>query len=354
MSLQVIKQPVVNINGQLSKWNSVHQSIEFQLQRSDLSIISKTKVSGYVRLKTSSNIPSTVQVNDRIIYVVNNVKRNAKITQIIQPNILVTDSTISGNAYSGSVILLDSYKNYFVETEIFGVDISNNYISLGISRNVSDANGVIKVNVQEWLRTQAEYENKFAYNVINKMLRGEGTRFNIRYRENFNGNTYGFSAMSSTNLFYWTNSAKQIQEAYSQNMGDYVPTIDEDRTDKAKFQSVFKKPTYFPGYPFSLNFIYSDNLTNYSVSRIEKTYDINRTEIAETTDALNMSQRQNANRLMLKQGYTSNIKTVDVWLESGLLNSNDAFNNHGIFGVGVFNPFKPIERINYDLEKLVK
>jgi hypothetical protein len=99
-------------------------------------------------------------------------------------------------------------------------------------------------------------------------------------------------------------------------MGSFVPTYDNSRTDKAKFQSVFKRPTYFVNYPFSLNFIYSDNMLNYQVTRKEQTKDINGNIIATTTDNLNMASRLFANRLMLKQGYTSNIKTVDIWLES--------------------------------------
>jgi hypothetical protein len=99
-------------------------------------------------------------------------------------------------------------------------------------------------------------------------------------------------------------------------MGSFVPTFDNTRTDKAKFQSVFNKPTYFVGYPFSLNFIYSDNMLNYQVIRKETTKDINGTTIATTSDNLNMNNRLYANRLMLKQGYTSNVKTIDIWLEA--------------------------------------
>lgn len=345
MSLQVIKQPLVNINGHLSKWNSVHQSIEFQLQRNDFGLTYRQKVSGYVRLKINGSIPSSVQVGHTLSFKTLNVVKTAKITQLIQPNIIVTDSTVSGTVYGGSVNFTESYKNYFVETEIFGVDASNTYVSLGISRNTPTPEGIVKVSIQEWLRTQTEFENEFTYNAINKLIRSEGTRFNIRYRENYNGNTYAYSTLSSLNLFYWINSAKQIQEVYGSNMGAYVPTMDNARTDKAKFQSVFKRPTYFPGYPFSMNFIYSDNLTTYQIVRKEKTYNVNGTLIAETSDNLLMSQRQNANRLMLKEGYTSNVHSIDLWLESGALNPNDAFNNNGIFTPAVFNPFKPLESI---------
>lgn len=347
MSLHTVKQPLVQLNSSihLSKWNSLHHPIEFILQRKDFGLMMKSKISGYVRLKINGTLPSSLAVGQNVSFVVGTIKTTAKVTQLIQPNIIVTDSTQAGTYHSGYVNLVDAYKNYFVETEIFGVNESNVYVSLGISRNTPTTDGVIKISIQEWLRTQARYENEFLYNALNKAQRGEGTRFDIRYRECYNGNTYAFSSLNTLNLFYWTNSAKQIQEQYGFNMGDFVPSLDVDRTKKAKFQSVFKKPTYFKGYPFSLNFIYSDNLLNYNINKIEKTYNINRIEVASTSDVLNMAQRQNSNRLMLKQGYTSNIKTVDVWLESGAINNNDSFNSGGIFWTGVFNHFKPLSPV---------
>jgi hypothetical protein len=59
-------------------------------------------------------------------------------------------------------------------------------------------------------------------------------------------------------------------------------------------------------------------MLNYQVTRKEQTKDLNGNIIATTTDNLNMASRLYANRLMLKQGYTSNIKTLDIWLESNV------------------------------------
>jgi hypothetical protein len=349
MSLDVVKQPIININGQSSKWNSVHQPVIFELQRRDFNLVYQQKVSGYVRLKIMGTIPSVVKVGHRLKFRTLGKVNEAKITQIIQPNVIVTDSTINGTVYTGDVIFSESYKNYYVEVEVFGVDKSDNYISLGTSRNTSGKDEIAKISIQEWLRTLTTFENEFAYNALNKAMKNEGGKFNIRYREVYNGVATAYSSLSTLNVFYWTNSVKQLQEKHGQNMADFVPMVGNVRDEGAKFQSVFKRPTYFVGYPFSLNFIYSDNLLNYQLIKKEKTKNVNGSQIAVTSDNLSMAQRVAVNRLMLKGSYTSNVKTVDVWLEYGDVNTDSALGTGVIFTESVFNPFTPLDAVRVPL-----
>lgn len=345
MSLQVIKQPLVNINGHLSKWNSVHQPIEFELERRDASSVYVKRINGYINIKLSSNVPNSVKVGHLITFVTKTKPRTVKITKINYPNVIITDSTEAVNFTVVPIIFAESYRNYFVETEIYGVDSYDTYVKIGTCRNTASPNGIVRLSIQEWLKTQAKFENDFQYNKINKAVFGEGGRFNIRYRENYNGVAGNYTELSTLNLFYWTNSVKQIQESYGQNMGDYVPTRDDTRVNKAKFQSVFKEPTYFEGYPFSMNFIYSDNLLNYQITRKERTYNVNNVLISETTDNVLMSQKQKANRLMLKQGYTSNIHKIELWLESGDVTVKESMSENAIFETGVFSITKPLDTI---------
>ena len=101
-------------------------------------------------------------------------------------------------------------------------------------------------------------------------------------------------------------------------MGDYVPTLDDTRANKAKFVTDFVKPTYFVGFPFSLSFIYSDNLLNKQISRKQDSFDINGVQIGTTDSAdLDYAQRFFINRLMINESLTSQVKEIDVWLESG-------------------------------------
>lgn len=344
MSVSVIEYPQKFVNGHLSKWQAAHQPITFKIQRQDQSVyLRMLHADGFVRLKMNGVCPSTVSIGQSIMYSDGVTKRNWTITNIITTSSsgywIHTTGTITGAVYGGFVNFTDAYKNYFVETRILAVNQSIQYAEIGTSKNKVDLNGIANVNIQEWVRSKCEFQNEFNYDSINYAVIGEGGKYSIQFREIYNGVSLPYVNLGPLN--YWTNSAKQIQEIYGANMGEYVPTLDNSRTELAKFQSVFERPTFFVGWPFSLNFIWSDNMLNIAVTREEETFNVNGTTVAATSDALNPSHRFAANRLMLKDNYTSNVKTLDVWLNStgvGIPYSPIDYNNNYSDGT-IFQPF---------------
>lgn len=346
MSLTIVKAPTKSVNGHLSKWSAVHHGIEFEIQRKDatvtMKLLSGVGPSAAVKIKISGSIPSSVAVGQTIYYCGPIQKYFCQITAI-SGNWITTNLTAPGSYSGGFVNFVDAYKNYYIDTKIFGVNDSGQYIEIGTSRNKPNPTGLIKVNVHKWLKTVAVYRNEFLYNAINKAIIGEGSKFSIRYRENFNGLSTSFSGYSAVS--YWSNSAKQIQDIFGSNMGEFVPTLDDTRAKRAKFLSVFEKPTYFVGFPFSLSFIYSDNLLNLQVKRMESTKDLNGTQIALTNTNLNATQRFSVNRLMLKEDYISAVKTLEVWLETGDAIIVSPLDN-GVYSDGtIFNPFLPVDHV---------
>lgn len=355
MSLSIVKKPERLINGHLSKWNAVHQPIEFKVQRKDQAVEMKYKFTtpgSTVRIKVVGSLPLGVEIGQRVYYSSPSQSYVLNITDIVG-NILITDGLVSGTVYGGFVNFLDAYTNYFIETEILYRNTSNVYESIGTSRSKIDSQGIASININEWLKTKAVFEDDFLYNVINKAINGEGGAFTARFRENYNGQTLDFSPVDG--IGYWTNSAKQVLEIFGTNMAVYVPTYDDTREERAKFLSVFEKPTYFPGYPFSLCFVYSDNLLNYQITREESTKDLNGSEIDSTSDDLNATQRFFVNRLMLKQGYTSDVKQLEVWLETGSIITESAIEEPGVGAYSdgsIFEATRPRE-ILYTSEDLV-
>ena len=313
--ISIKKNPSILINGQKSNWFPVHQPITFEIQRIDANVLQKYNVGGVeIHFKLNITIPSTVKAGQKVYYVQGIISKVLTIKSI-STNHLKFDYNLSLlSGIYGYFIFIDAYTHY-IETKVSYIN-GYTYEAIGSVKNKTDNFGVAKVSVQELLSTKTINQNNFLYDAINKFQIGEGSKFNIQIREVINGVAGNYTSLNDANVLYYTNSANQIQDKYGYNMGSFVPTFDNTRTDKAKFQSVFKRPTYFVGYPFSLNFIYSDNMLNYQVIRKETTKDINGTTIATTSDNLNMNNRLYANRLMLKQGYTSNVKTIDIWLES--------------------------------------
>jgi len=317
MSISIKKNPSILINGHKSNWFPAHQPITFEIQRIDATVLSLVNSNNILIYFKLNSLPSSVKIGHKFLYV-KGTKQKTLTVKNISGNTITIDHAfdILGGA-NGFVIFTESYIGHYVETKVSFINGSV-YEEIGSIKSKTDLFGVAKVSVQDLLSTKCINQNNFLYNAINSHQFGEGSKFNIQIREVVNGITGNYTALTDANVLYYTNSSNQIQDKYGYNMGSFVPTYDNTRTDKAKFQSIFKKPTYFPGYPFSLNFIYSDNMLNYQVVRKETTKDLNGVIIANTSDNLNMNSRLYANRLMLKQGYTSNVKTIDIWLETDL------------------------------------
>lgn len=322
MSIYVVNRPIQLVNGHQSKWSPAHQPISFDVQRRDSYIKNAYPIStpglGIVTLRIVCDWDLDflkVKVGDKIqIFSPKSV--TLTITSILSKTTFDVQRMVNGVNVNIDInkpfIFLNA--NFYIEMRVFNVNESLSYTEIGVIRSKTNIEGNAKMSVQELLATKTINQNNFQYNSLNKSQLGEGSRFNIQIREVYNNTPGKYQLLSNLNVLYYTNSANQIQDDYGYNMGSFVPTYDATRTDKAKFQSVFKRPTYFVGYPFSLNFIYSDNMKNYQVYKMEETKDLNGNVITTIAQNLNIAHREAGNRLMLDQNYTSNVKYVDIYL----------------------------------------
>lgn len=341
MSISVIETPNTDVNGHVSKWQAVHEPIEYTLERQDQQVQTKYKPGlSTVRVQVVGSIPVEVEIGQRILWVSGTNSEVFTITGF-SGSIIITDGLTPGTVVGGHVVYLDGYNDYFVETEIMVVT-PNGYSSLGTMRNKTDLNGKAKINVASYLKTICIYQNNFDYDVLNKSVEFESGQYNIRFREIYNGIEQPLSNPFGA-IQYFTNSSKQILEIYGANMGDYVPTLDATRTDKAKFLSVFDKPTRFKNMPFSLSFIYSDNLLNEEIQSNQTGLDLNEGTIGNDTEVLNHLERQAVNRLMLIDVLTDSTKTIELYLETtGNTIITPPLDDGNVFVVGFASPFTPV------------
>lgn len=329
--IEVTNKPEALVNGHLSKWSALHQPVVIEVQRKDGVVSSIFPISGFTRIQLSTAVPTTVQAGQTIYYRNGVTEWTAKITLIAGVYIYtnrLSSSTLSG----GFVNFIDAYENYYLETEILS---SNLNTSLGYSRNRVDSKGIAKIGVQEWLKQIAVYQNNFKYNEVNKAMVGESGKFRIRSRENYNGTAQAVSPLYG--FWYWANGNKQVLESFGKNMAEYCPTYDATRTAKAKFITDFEEPVYFEGYPFSLSFIYSDNLLNYQVFKHEQWLDYAGSLVDDNDVNLNYSQRFAVNRLALVGGYALEVVRLKVRLETGAVLTVGGVDG-GSSTVGVFAP----------------
>ena len=243
-------------------------------------------------------------------------------------------------------IIVDK-KGYFIETFVYQ-SINNASLSLaGVVRSKTDVWGNAKVNIQKVLSSNVTNENKASYNKINQPVYNQGGIYNIKIREVYDGFIGEFTTLLNTDNLYFVNGSKQLQDPNNFNFGEFVPTLNDSRVSKAKFLSVFDKPTYFNNYPFDVSFIYSDNLLNKQVARVET---INGTP---TNTNLLTNGRGFVNRLKLAGGYASSVKTIDLHLDASnsATTQNPSTGNGTLSTVGtVFNPYA--ETIKHSISDL--
>jgi hypothetical protein len=319
--IAVTKYPIAIVNGTnetISRWSSVHHPVKFNIQRRDVEIVASINITGGLLVYTSTTTGLTVGSS---VYIVSGTNIGVGvITSIVVNNSFeCTFDNASTIVQMGGFFNITSRTNYYCITRVLGVNELNEYYIIGESYNKPDSTGLMTVDVSSWLKSLVGYTDEFQYDKMNWRDDNLGGRFNIVFAEFWTGNDGEFASPSASNLFYYTNSAKQIRDLYGSNMGAFVPFSDYDgETVLAKFLCDFETPTYFAGFPFSIDFIYSEDIADYEVFKHEKSLDINGTEITTTTNELDATECLGVNRMMIDESYTSNVKTLNVWLETDL------------------------------------
>jgi hypothetical protein len=255
-----------------SKWSAVHHPIKWELQRKDAEVVEKDTVASFVRFELTSPPPTGVTVGMSLTYYNGTTVINGIIT-LISTNFITINQIIPGVLSGGYIIFNNLFKNYYIETEVEDI---------GTIRTIPNQQGRAIIDVSAWLRTQTIFENNFNYNSL-VFRDGQSGSYRLRFRENFNFQTGSFGLLTS--IFYWTNSAKQIRDAYGSNMILYVANTNT----QGKFLTVFNRPTNFIGFPFSLSWI--------NTVRLILTYQLRRYENDST--ATNIDPLIGINRLMV-------------------------------------------------------
>jgi hypothetical protein len=314
MALTVTTYPHATVNGETSRWNAVHHPITYTIQRRDQAVQIRYHDGTNTIINTIGNVNVSAVVGTYIQYFTPNGQVYTLQILAVTTNDMTVSGSLTGTVVGGYVNYLGR-SGYYIETEVLHINESNGTETLGRMKHVTDTIGNIEINVATWLKSKAIFPNSFEYDQINKAIFGEGGRYTLRFVEYYDGK--GHISSDIFGVDFWTNSAKQVGDVHGSKMAEYVPTIDDARPNKAKFLTVFETLTYFEGFPFSLSFIYSDNIANYDITREEERFDLNGSSLSTSSDALIYSERWNVNRLMIAESYATTVKSLEVWLESG-------------------------------------
>lgn len=306
----------------VSKWSAINHSMLFKMERQDYPVFIFYNPVTFVLVAviTVGTVIDSPLPGDKIYIETPNASGTFILAAYGFPNVFTMEpqTWTGGTGVSGFMNLL-SRKNYFIRTNVYGINENNQYELIGQNRNKPDSAGRASVDVSAFLKNIVGYEDKFQYNILNEKDETLGSPYNITYSENWEFYEGAFSGLSTTLLRFGVNSAKQIQDLYGQNMGVYVPFWINLLTPVpfAKFLSDFESPTYFPGFPFSLSFIYSEYLVGIQTFRHQENFDVNGNSVAIIAPIkLSNGNAQEVNRLLIDYGFPSIIKFAEVWLET--------------------------------------
>ena len=327
MSVIISKYPKrTTTGGHTSKWVALHNPIIYEVQRKDYIISNITEYNPLlidsvfalpvkITIPSAVNSPDTISVGDSIyIKSGNNYDAIGEVTIIISATQFILNIPFNGNSSGGFMNLNTIRENYHLQVEILGANATNYYI-LGTASITPTPKGLMKIDVHEWVKELAGYENNYDYVTLNIKDENLSGIFNIRFieiwRANNNNNIQQYAITIAAKHFF-VNAAKQIADTYGQNMGRYVPFPSAD-ADKAKWLSGFERPTVFRGYPFDLQFIYSDNINSYIVFNEWNQFDLNGQQVSGNVETLDVAGIDSVNRLKLPS-LQSDAKTIDMVL----------------------------------------
>lgn len=311
--IQVISFPIRNRddNSALpSRWSAVHHPILFKLCRKDVNVVQMQFLNGVHRVILQS-MPAGIAIGQTCRLVSGPVNADVVVTGISGNQISITGPSLPQFTTGGYLNLTQARKNYIADVRVLGVDNSNTYYEVGNIEVKPSPDGTFNINPAGYVKVIAERTDTFLYNLINKRIIGAGSRFNFQFRESWVGHEGTYSTLSNTNVFYWTNATKQLQQKYNFNVAEHVifPTL-----NTTTFMSDFDEPTYFPGFPFSLSFIWSDRVAANQLQRVEERFNQQGVSTGTITTTLDGSQNLAVNRMMLAGTYPTTTKRLEVWL----------------------------------------
>lgn len=330
MSLTVTSTPEVQANSDadtVSRYFSLNRPILFELTRgSDFAFSGITANSATTATVTATGFGAAwyntvTPGTDFQIYIYDSDIPEGYYTVtsdiLVGSNSFVIDITgmglYPGSYTAGNLKIIRS--NYRLRTKI---TVDSVVIATIVNRfNASD---VATVDVSPFLKSLLTYDDDYNYTTINAKDETRCKPFTLEFAEFWSGHEGTYDA-EGTSTYYYVNSVFQLNSDYDGNMAAYVPFDNYDSDDvRAKFLCDFETPTFWSGYPFSLDWIFNDdmNTSTYDFKRFEEQFDVNLTSVTSSNTALLETDKGYVNRMILSDSYNASTKYLDVWIEKAL------------------------------------
>lgn len=323
MSLIDIALPEADIQrnaANVSYWTAVHNPVSWQLERKDdpvIQVIYSSSPGDPTSVIQISGITGEPVQGDYIYFksgdgTISETFEILGVADILGNTIILIQLELSAAILGGHINYLSSRTNYFIEVEVSAYDENFDLEIISIMRLTPNNQGIAKVNLMEYLKIIMGYTDEFLHNEIMAIDYNLGRQYSIRFRESYSETVTDWVDTTLNALgSYITNSAKQLQDVYGENMGDFVPSI---LYTGAKFMNDFIIPTFVAGYPFSQTFILSRDITHHVATQLvkhEQYFNINGGLISGVAiDIYDANNEPNVARLMVEDFIPAGTVTI--------------------------------------------
>jgi len=339
MSFLITRRPEKLFSGSIkfSRWTALSNPYIFELTRADFTVFNTAVRSAYNATKptiwltgTDPAIVAALFVAGDRIYL-NSGVYNGVYTVFSVSGVYVTiDTPNIGTGGAGRVNIIERIINFKAYINVYD-GVTNALIDTTYPK--PDSTGLLVNDVSGIIRSIVDTQASANLSSINRANKGISGSFKIGY-----GATYKTligadvfdielpevpsSPEANDKIYYWASAARQIDgdtslgmDGIGQNLKDYVP---KDLVgSEAKFLTMFERPTYFEGFPFSLSFIYDEDFKGVYLERHQQDIDVNGTSVgAETNNNLLVSERGYVNQVK-NRAVNSGASAFDFWLETG-------------------------------------
>lgn len=307
MSVVKIKDPsATSTTGNTSYWLAGFNPIIFQYQRRDATFVSVTDVDGFARFNMSyiDVAPGinpfegdTIYIQGEYYQTTTEILSIVPITVMGHPSVgLLTNVPFTAND-NGFVNDISEKKNWCLEVTVQRI-VNESYIELATVNCRAMPNGVVFVEVQEFLKSY--FDNSFNYIPTGLSFNDSGNLvgFSIKHRQKYVG--YESEDFYQEENYNAVNAALPAVGSASFNMVSYVVY---NANNTAKFLSCFVEPTLWIGYPFSLSFIANEGTVG--ITLLERWFDVNKIQYDLATQGSIISADDQIIRLGSQRGMVS-------------------------------------------------
>lgn len=318
-----------NDNTLLSRWSCARQPYLFELQRRDFTLISTNQDAfGNVVLRVAydADLPSSINVGDEVYFASTldsegNAGHYGEMGQVFSIatapglyHLIYTNTPAVLPSTNGGFINVVSRKNYYAAFNIHLTDAKTGIVHSIPCKLKPGMNGKMRLDASEFITSYLVKEAPTVYSGVNLKDNNVWGKLYLSYSEVWTGSVNSLISDQS-NEYFFVDAVKQLLDQYGQNLCSHLPFA-IDFAPGAKFLTEFIKPTYFPGYPFDLWFIYPQNFAGAPISREEDEFTLSGAALSAQSTQIDITQRGGVNRLRLKQtGYSAGTAQLDVFLK---------------------------------------